>query len=98
MAVEALKCPACAGAILKVSNTNLIKCEHNLYENGQHSGCDFIMDLKPKILKGQQITRDELQKMLKGETIKFKTCTGTIDPQKTSGFYFTVEFPENEVF
>lgn len=97
-AKEALKCPACGSKILKVANTNLVKCENNLYENGVQKGCDFIMDLKPKVLKGQQVTRDQLGEMLNGETVGFKVGTGHIDPTKANGFYFVIEFPENEVF
>lgn len=95
---KALKCPSCGSPILKIANTNLVKCEKNLYEGGVQKGCDFIMDLKPKVLKGQQVTRDQLEQMLSGETIEFKVGTGHIDPTKANGFYFVVEFPENEVF
>lgn len=95
---EPLKCPVCGAGILAVANTTLVKCEKNDYKDGQQHGCDFLIDLKPKVLKGQQITRDQVQKMLEGDTVEFKVGTGRIDPNKGSGYYFTVQFPENGYF
>lgn len=95
---EPLKCPVCQGGIIGIANTTRIRCEKGDWVDGQAVGCDFWMDRKPKILKGQEITRTEVEKMLKGEEVKFKVGTGRIDPAKPNGFYFVIEFPENGYF
>lgn len=93
-----LKCPLCGGGIKAITGTTFIKCEHGEYANGQASGCDFFVDLKPKILKGKSISRDQIAKMLSGETVNFGTGTGVIDKSKPYGNYFSYTRKEDEYF
>lgn len=95
---QPLTCPVCGAPIVKVTNSTLVKCSKNIYEHGESTGCGFLVDLKPKILKGQQITRDQFAAMLEGEAVEFKVGIGRIDPSRSTGYYFSVEFPENEMF
>lgn len=96
--VKPLLCPLCGSKIMAVAGTMYIKCEKNEYVDKQHFGCDFFMDLKPKVLKGQQITRNEIADMLEGKEVQFKVGKGRIDTTKPNGTYFPVAFPENVVF
>jgi len=94
---QALKCPLCGGNIKKVSgDAQLIKCEKNLYQGGKHSGCNFFMNLSPKPLSGYIFNREEISKMLNGETVEIEGIKANYDNK--SQFNPILTFPPLEDF
>jgi len=98
-----LKCPLCEGTIKKLAAKKatkdkrknaavLIKCEHNLFEKGKHTGCDFILDLAPNGLHGYQLSKEEVIKIIDGEELNID---GTKVTYNTNSDYNPVlVFPE----
>jgi hypothetical protein len=96
---QPLKCPLCGGTIKKVAGkTPLIKCEKNIFENGQQQGCTFFMNLSPKPMNGYVFTKEEIKEMLEGKEV-LHSDSG-IKAKYTRGAKFNPEliFPALEDF
>lgn len=98
MSQNSLACPLCKGVIKKVTGgkSPMIKCEKNVFKNGQHSGCNFFMNLAPKPLNGYVFNKDEIKTMLDGGEIDINGITATYDID--AEFNPALEFPPMEDF
>jgi len=98
MSNESLKCPLCKGIIKKVGGgkTPMIKCEKNIFQNGQHSGCTFFMNLAPKPLNGYTFKKEEIKTMLDGGEVNINGVKATYDIN--AEFNPALEFPPMEDF
>lgn len=98
MSQNSLACPLCKGVIKKVTGgkSPMIKCEKNVFKNGQHSGCNFFMNLAPKPLNGYVFNKDEIKVMLDGGEIDINGITATYDID--AEFNPALEFPPMEDF
>jgi len=80
---ETLKCPLCSGVIKKVNNAKvpMIKCENNIYKNGEQTGCNFFMYLKPKAkqLKGYIFTKEDIATMIEGGEVNIEGIKASYD-------------------
>jgi len=98
MSNKTLACPICKGTIKKVTGgkTPMIKCEHNIFKDGQHSGCVFFMNLSPKPLNGYVFSKEEISNMLNGEIVDINGIKAKYD--SNAEFNPSLEFPPMEDF
>lgn len=98
MSQNSLKCPLCEGTIKKVGGgrTPMIKCEKNIFKNGQHSGCNFFMGLAPKPLNGYTFSKPEIKEMIEGKTVNINGVKATYDIN--AEFNPALKFPPMEDF
>lgn len=91
-------CPICGGGLKKVATNKgkeFIKCEHNgMLEEGKPTTCEFVIDMQPKILEKETLSKNDAILLLNGHRVKKSSGEFYIDgkPKVIEGKKYYIHF------